>query len=51
MAILLVEQNAAMALALSDRAILLETGSIVRIDDADVLATDQAVQHAYLGTS
>jgi branched-chain amino acid transport system ATP-binding protein len=47
--ILLVEQNAAMALRLADRAHLLETGTIVRSGSSDDLMNDDAVRRAYLG--
>ena len=47
--ILLVEQNAKMALSVSHRAYVLETGTIVLEGPAaDLLANDQ-VKHAYLG--
>jgi branched-chain amino acid transport system ATP-binding protein len=48
-AVLLVEQNARQALAISDRAYVIETGSIVLSGPASVLAQDQQVQKAYLG--
>ena len=47
--ILLVEQNAAMALRLADRAHLLETGRIVLSGDSKALMNDDAVRRAYLG--
>jgi branched-chain amino acid transport system ATP-binding protein len=47
--ILLVEQNAAQALHLADRAYVLENGSIVMSDRADVLLRDPRVRAAYLG--
>jgi branched-chain amino acid transport system ATP-binding protein len=47
--ILLVEQNAKLSLAIGDRAYLLETGRIVGQGRAAILATDPAVQDAYLG--
>ena len=47
--ILLVEQNAFKALSISDRAYVLETGSISKEGDAKVLAKDPAVKEAYLG--
>jgi len=47
--ILLVEQNAAMALRLADRAHLLETGRIVRSGSSAELMNDDAVRRAYLG--
>jgi branched-chain amino acid transport system ATP-binding protein len=47
--ILLVEQNARAALALSDRAYLLETGRIVAQGTGAELLNDPAVQVSYLG--
>ncbi len=47
--ILLVEQNARMALKHSHRGYVLETGSITMADRADVLLADARVQAAYLG--
>lgn len=47
--ILLVEQNAKMALSISDRAYVLETGKIVMEGDAKALANDDRVKKAYLG--
>ena len=47
--ILLVEQNASQALHLADRAYVLENGSIVMSDRADVLLQDPRVRAAYLG--
>ncbi len=47
--ILLVEQNAAQALQRAHRAYVLETGRIVRADDAKVLLGDDSVRAAYLG--
>jgi branched-chain amino acid transport system ATP-binding protein len=47
--ILLVEQNARKALAVADRAYVLETGLIGLSGPADVLARDPAVEQAYLG--
>ncbi|WP_194908658.1 ABC transporter ATP-binding protein [Catenulispora rubra] len=47
--ILVVEQNAAQALALADRGYVLETGNIVLHGTADGLLADQAVRAAYLG--
>jgi branched-chain amino acid transport system ATP-binding protein len=47
--ILLVEQNAAMALRLADHAHLLETGTIVRSGASRDLMDDDAVRRAYLG--
>jgi len=48
-AILLVEQNANMALSIAHRAYVLETGSIVLEGPADRLRKDPKVQEAYLG--
>ena len=47
--LLVVEQNAAMALELADRAYLLETGRVVLAGPAAQLARDDAVRRAYLG--
>lgn len=47
--ILLVEQNAQMALSIADRGYVLETGKIVLEGDAGVLLQDQTVIEAYLG--
>ncbi len=47
--VLLVEQNAAIALDLADRAYLLETGRVVRSGAAADLRRDDAVRRAYLG--
>lgn len=47
--ILLVEQNAKMALSISDRAYVLENGSISMSGDAQVLLKDDRVRKAYLG--
>ena len=47
--ILLVEQNAKMALAVSDRAYVLETGTISMEGKASALAADDRVRKAYLG--
>lgn len=49
MTILLVEQNAKMALNIANRAYVLETGSIVMSGDANVLSNDPKVIKAYLG--
>jgi branched-chain amino acid transport system ATP-binding protein len=46
---LLVEQNAELALALAHHAYLLETGRIVRAGPAAELGSDAAIRHAYLG--
>jgi branched-chain amino acid transport system ATP-binding protein len=47
--ILLVEQNALMALETADRGYVLETGTISLADSADVLRENEQVQKAYLG--
>lgn len=47
--VLLVEQNARMALAISSRAYVLENGQIIRAGDAATLMDDPEVQRAYLG--
>lgn len=47
--ILLVEQNAAVALAVSKRTYILETGRVVREDASSVLLNDAGVREAYLG--
>ena len=49
--ILLVEQNARMALSVAHRAYVLETGSISMSGDAHELAEDDRVRKAYLGES
>ena len=46
---LLVEQNAALALELADHAYLLETGRVVRAGVAAEFKRDEAVRRAYLG--
>jgi branched-chain amino acid transport system ATP-binding protein len=47
--ILLVEQNAHMALSIANRAYVLETGKIALQGDAGELAASEAVRKAYLG--
>ena len=47
--ILLVEQNARMALSVADRGYVLETGKIVATGTGDELLHDEAVKRAYLG--
>jgi len=47
--ILLVEQNAKMALSVADRAYVLETGTIAMEGNARALAEDDRVRKAYLG--
>jgi branched-chain amino acid transport system ATP-binding protein len=46
---LLVEQNAQMALSVANRGYVLETGNIVLTDSAESLRTNESVQKAYLG--
>jgi branched-chain amino acid transport system ATP-binding protein len=48
-AVLLVEQNASLALGLADRACLLETGRIVRAGATSELRRDEAIRRSYLG--
>lgn len=47
--ILLVEQNANMALSIADRAYVLETGNIVLSGDSKELLEDDSIKSAYLG--
>jgi branched-chain amino acid transport system ATP-binding protein len=47
--VLLVEQNALMALAIANRGYILQTGEIVLTDSADKLRQNPAVRKAYLG--
>ena len=47
--ILLVEQNANMALSIANRAYVIETGSVVLSGDAKELQTSALVKEAYLG--
>ena len=49
MTIFMVEQNASMALSIANRGYVLQTGTIVRTDEACNLLTDDAVKEAYLG--
>ncbi len=49
MTMLLVEQNAKLALALADYAYVLEAGRIVLAGEAENVKDDEAVRHAYLG--
>jgi ABC-type branched-subunit amino acid transport system ATPase component len=48
--LLLVDQMADMALALADRAYVMETGRIVKVGGAAEIAEDAALRQAYLGT-
>jgi branched-chain amino acid transport system ATP-binding protein len=47
--ILLVEQNANYALSVSERAYVLETGTVALSDDSETMRTNPDVQKAYLG--
>jgi branched-chain amino acid transport system ATP-binding protein len=47
--VLLVEQNAAMALELADHAYLLETGRVVMSGPAADLSSNDAIRRSYLG--
>ena len=47
--VLLVEQNASLALEMADRAYLLETGYVVTSGTAKVLADDPQIRRSYLG--
>jgi branched-chain amino acid transport system ATP-binding protein len=47
--VLLVEQNALMALAVANRGYVLQTGQIVLADDAKALLKNELVRKAYLG--
>ena len=46
---LLVEQNASLALELADHAYLLETGQVVTSGPAETLREDEAIRRSYLG--
>jgi branched-chain amino acid transport system ATP-binding protein len=47
--VLLVEQNASLALELADHAYLIETGYVVASGTAKALAEDPQIRHSYLG--
>ena len=47
--VLLVEQNAKMALGIADRAYVLETGSVVLSGTGAELAASEEIKKAYLG--
>ena len=47
--ILLVEQNALMALEIADRGYVLETGKVALANDAAALRRDEQVRKTYLG--
>ena len=48
-AMLIVEQNAALALELAEHAYLLETGRVVMDAPADVVGADESIRRSYLG--
>jgi branched-chain amino acid transport system ATP-binding protein len=48
-ALMLVEQNAALALELADQAYLIETGRLVMAGPAHDIGRDENVRRAYLG--
>jgi branched-chain amino acid transport system ATP-binding protein len=49
MTVLLVEQNASVALETADRGYVIETGRVVAAGDANSLLSDPKVRAAYLG--
>jgi branched-chain amino acid transport system ATP-binding protein len=49
LAVLLVEQNAKSALGIADTGVVLNLGKVVATDDAQALAADEGLRHAYLG--
>jgi branched-chain amino acid transport system ATP-binding protein len=49
MTLIVVDQMAGQALALADRAYLLETGAIVKSGAAEIIAADPSLEAAYLG--
>jgi branched-chain amino acid transport system ATP-binding protein len=48
--VLLVEQNANMALSIANRGYVLETGKVILTDDAKTLSNNEKVKQAYLGS-
>jgi branched-chain amino acid transport system ATP-binding protein len=48
-AVLMVEQNATMALSIADRGYVLATGEIVLADKAEALLESEDLKRAYLG--
>jgi branched-chain amino acid transport system ATP-binding protein len=48
-AMLIVEQNAALALELAEHAYLLETGHVVMDAPAAVIGADESIRRSYLG--
>jgi ABC-type branched-subunit amino acid transport system ATPase component len=51
MTILLVDQMAGLALALADRAYVIESGRIVGSGTATAIAADRSLEKAYLGSN
>jgi len=49
LSVLLVEQNVRSALSIADVGIVLSLGRVVARNDADVLAGDADLRHAFLG--
>jgi branched-chain amino acid transport system ATP-binding protein len=49
LAVLLVEQNARSALSVANRGLVLNLGQVVADEQADRLAADEGLRHAYLG--
>ena len=49
--VLLIEQNASMALQIADRGYVLETGKVTMTDDAKKLWANDDVRKAYLGSA
>ena len=49
LSVLLIEQNARSALSVAGQAVVLSLGRVVVIDEAQRLAGDEALRHAYLG--
>lgn len=47
--VVLVEQNARSALSIADHGVVLNLGTVVATEKADVLAADEQLRHAYLG--
>ena len=51
MTVLLVEQNAAMALTIAQHGYIMENGRIVLDEDAEVLRSNEDIKEFYLGLS
>ena len=49
LSVLLVEQNANLALKVASRVYLLETGQVVASGSAEAIAGDERIRKAYLG--